>query len=234
MNVFVIHVKGTSNRLRHVNQQLASANLTAEFILEGDKSELDETILAHFFKGKMLKVSNASSCAYKHLKAYERIVAQELPAAIVFEDDISLNKNFSAAINQCVNEIKLKGLHNYFISLEETSLRYVEGSKRKKGELLYANTRGRMAGAYLLDYHAAKNMLSNIEHHKTDQAIDWYHNFCATNHIINMFWIHPTIALQGSISGKLDSSISSRRTNYFRIISFYLQRGYKRILWRLR
>ena len=234
MHVFVIHVKGVDHRLKHMQQELVKANLSAEFILEGDKHELNSGILANYFTGKMAVVSNASSCAYKHIKAYEEIVRMELPEAIIFEDDIYLDKHFSEKLQQCKSEIKTRQLENYIISLEETSLRYVKGSKREKGTLLYPNSRGRMAGAYLVDYKAASNMLADLAQNKTDQAIDWYHNHCINKHIINMFWIHPTIAIQGSISGRLDSTISNRRTNYFRISSFYLQRWYKKILWGLR
>jgi hypothetical protein len=40
MHVFVIHVKGVDHRLKHMQQELVKANLSAEFVLEGDKHEL--------------------------------------------------------------------------------------------------------------------------------------------------------------------------------------------------
>lgn len=234
MNVFVIHVKDAEVRMQHMESQLAKVNLSAIYILDGDKHELNTNIIKKYFKGKMTEVSNRTSCAYKHFLAYERIVKEQIPFAVILEDDIFLNNDFDTAVLNCINEVKEKKLQNYLISLEETSLRYVKGSVRKGGELLYPNTYGRMAGAYIVDLQAANNMLQDAVHNKTDLTIDWYHNYCVDNSIINMLWIHPTIAIQGSINGMINSSISARRTNYLRISSFYLQRAYKKILWRLR
>jgi glycosyl transferase, family 25 len=234
MNVFVIHVKDAEARMQHMESQLAKVNLTAVYILDGDKHELNNSIISKYFIGKMAEVSNRTSCAYKHYLAYERMVEAQIPYAVILEDDIFLNNDFDTAVLNCIKEVKEKNLQNYLISLEETSLRYVKGSIRKRGRLLYPNTRGRMAGAYIVDLQAAKNMLQDVYRNKTDLTIDWYHNYCVTKGIINMLWIHPTIAIQGSINGMINSSISSRRTNYLRISSFYLQRAYKKILWRLR
>lgn len=232
--LFVIHVKGETRREQWIRSQLLRNGLEAEFMLAGNKDEITEEVLSRYFFGKMHRVTNATSCAWKHIMVYEKMVRENIPLALVLEDDIELYRNFGTVFPRILSEISIRGLKNVLVSCEESLLIYVKGSEREKNTVLYPAWRGRLTGAYLVDYEAAVSMLAYLQEHKTDQPIDWFHNICAEKNMIRIWWSHPAIACQGSLSGKMGSLIDDKKTGWSRQWSFRLQRFYKRLIYRIR
>lgn len=232
--VFVIHVEGETLREQWIRSQLQRQQLEAAFMLAGNKEEITEDVLSRYFFGKMHRVSNATSCAWKHIMVYEKMVRENIPLALVLEDDIELYENFGVLFPRILKEISVRGLKNILVSCEESLLIYVRGSEREKNTVLYPAWRGRLTGAYLVDQEAAASMLTYLKDHKTDQPIDWFHNVCAEKGVIRIWWSHPTMACQGSLSGKMESLIDNKKTGRFRRWSFSLQRFYKRLVYHIR
>ncbi len=233
MKTYVIHVSDAYDREKHMLNQLEGKDLDFSFITEGDKSDLNDAILNKYFKGKMSTVSNATSCAYKHLLAYDKISKGDDDIAMIVEDDIRFYSNFPM-IKEILTEIEQRNIRNFMVSLEDSNLKYVPKSDRVKGKKIYQKNKGRLAGCYLMDKEGARNVLRYIEKEKTDLPIDWFHNVCANQNIINIFWSHPAIAVQGSLDGTIKSLIDSKKFGFFRIISFKMQRIYKKLLYTLR
>jgi glycosyl transferase family 25 len=233
-NTFIIHVSTAIERERHMLQQISGRNLSYQFILDGDKDQLNEKILEKYFSGNMRQISNGTSCAYKHILAYENMIENNIEQALVLEDDIELDANFEDFLGKIYDEIDRNNISNYLISLEDSNLKYVKGSERKHDQILYPKKMGRMAGAYLIDLKAAMNMVHEINQHKCSLPIDWFHNLCSEKKILNIWWAHPAIACQGSLSGSIKSLIDDKPANYFRRLSFKLQKFYKKIIYSLR
>ena len=118
--------------------------------------------------------------------------------------------------------------------MEDSNLKYVEGSERKKGMFLYKRLKGRMAGAYIVDSKFAQNTIKEIEQNKCNLPIDWLHNYCSNKELINIYWAQPSIAIQGSLNGKMESTIDSKPVGYNKILKFNINRFYKKLLYRLR
>lgn len=237
IKIFVIHVKGNEERAKQINLELKRKNLEAEFILEGNKDEMPEVLLHQYFTPEMQKPEAKTSCALKHLLAYDKMVKNKIDLALIVEDDISFYSNFSTVFPKSIVEIEDNKLTNILVSYEDSTLRYVKNSKLKKGQLLYPQTRGRTTGIYLIDINAATSILENAQKNKISLPIDWYHNKCAEKGIITIYWCQPTIACQGSFNGKLGSLIDKHavwRSGIFRWISFSIQRVYKRALFKFR
>ena len=154
--------------------------------------------------------------------------------AIVLEDDIYLRRNFEINIHKIVDEIKSRSLSNYLVSLEYSNLEFVKNSEIEKDKLLYKKDKGRLAGAYLLDKIAAKNMIYELEVNKCSLPIDWFHMALARKNIINIYWTKLNLSRQGSLDGSIRSLIDNKSVGVFRIISFNLQYIYKRLLYMLR
>lgn len=173
-----------------------------------------------------------TSCATKHLIAYERILKGKQNYGLILEDDIKLFDDFNLYVKKCLKTLEMKKISKIFISLEDSNLKYVRRSEKKKNKLLYSKEKGRLAGAYMIDKRAANNMLTYIKNNKSNIPIDWFHNICAEKKLIDIYWIDPPIARQASLSGDLPSLLTEKRTNNLkRKIEFNLQKWYKKILY---
>jgi glycosyl transferase, family 25 len=234
MKTYIIHVSDAYVREKHMQQQLAKFTCNAEWVVEGDMKDLDADILQQYFSDELKSISPATSCAYKHILAYNKLLSTNEPYALILEDDIFLGTNVEALLQTIVEELSRDKLKNVLISLEDSNLRYVKGSQRKSGQYLYPEKKGRMAGAYLIDREAAEALLSLMQRQKCHLPIDWFHNFAAENGAIQIYWAHPTCATQGSLNGRLPTSIDDKTSGRWRRISFSMQRIYKKYLWKLR
>ncbi|MCL2798805.1 MAG: glycosyltransferase family 25 protein [Endomicrobia bacterium] len=240
---YVIHVKDDTVREKHMKEQIENISMPVDFILDGEQKDITKEIIENFFSGYMrsslmqgLELGTAS-CTYKHLLAYKDIVKNNIPYGVVFENDIILEKNFNEIIFKAIEEIKKRNLKNFVISLEDTMLRYVPRSKRIKGQLIYRNPNMiRFAGAYLFDIEYAKNMINYVDMKGCDTVIDLFINKIDMEKVIDIYWLHPTIAAGGSVTGKFDSYFTrgSSYKGFFRKISRNVQKTYKKFLWNMR
>jgi len=232
MKTFIIHVSTAIEREKHINKQIDKYNLDAEFILDGDIKDLDSEKASVYFGDKLsINLCAVTSCAYKHFLAYEKIVEQNLPYALILEDDIILENGFKSLINSIIHEIKERNLSSFMISIEDSYVRYVKRSERNRHDFLYKTTKGRLAGAYIVDYSYAQNILNYTKKNKCDNPIDWYHNYCCSLGLFSIYWSHSTAAYQGSLSGETRSLIDGKSSGFIRFCLFHAQRYYKRLLY---
>ncbi len=231
MRAYIIHVSDAYDREEHMQNQLKDKDLDSIFILDGDKQTLTQPLIDEFFKGDiMAKVSNTTSCAYKHILAYQKVAEGNDSVALILEDDIRFYSNFSV-LQDILREIKERELQSFIISLEDSDLRYVGKSERRKGQLIYPKEDGRFAGAYLIDKVAATNLLAYVKKAKIGIPIDWFHNECMREGVLQMYWSHPPLALQGSLDGSIRSLIDNKKFGCFRRASFRIQKIYKKCLY---
>lgn len=232
MKTFIINV--SDNHLRRdrmiklVHDFLCIKN--SEFIHDGDLKDLSENVLESYFKGDMKQVKPATSCAFKHILAYQKLINSADNLALILEDDVILASNFCHKLNEYILEINKNSISNFLISLEDSNLKYVKNSELKSGKFLYKNKHGRMASAYLIDKTFATNILNEIKANKCHQPIDWFHNYCSDTEIINIYWSHPTIASQGSVVGSIPSIIDNSKTGLKRQISYGITKFYKKLI----
>ena len=231
---YVIHVKGSDQRFQIISNEIAAKKIDAEYILNGNKENINDNILDRFFKGEMREVKNATSCALKHILAYQQLQQSGNAFALILEDDIELYDNFIPTLEKSIDEIVKRKLKNVLVCFEESGLRYVKKSERQSDIILYQQATGRMAGAYLIDLGAANTMLHYIQEHKIGEPIDFFHNTCSSKKIISIYWSHPSTACQRSINGKINSLIDNKKTGIVKQLGFNIERIYKKILYRLR
>ena len=234
MKTYIIHVSDAYERKEHIAKQIANKNLSHQYITDGDMSTLNKTILNNYFAEKMHAVDPRTSCAYKHILAYKKIINSQDEYALILEDDITLSSEFEKNLQAINDEINNNNHSSFFISIEDSNLKYVEKSIRKPDVYLYPKSKGRLAGAYIIDYKTAESILNYIEKYKCDQPIDWFHNTMAKNKAFDIYWSHPTIACQGSLRGNLKSLIDGKSTGIARIAAFKIQKVYKKLLYNFR
>lgn len=237
VNVFVLHVReGYEERGVHMDNMLGRMGIAFDYILDGDKSDLDHATLNRYFRGDMCEISNATSCALKHLLAYKRIIECGLDGALILEDDISLRPDFAAFVESSLEECRRRGIKECLISFEDTSMQFVPGSQRRKWMKIYKAQRDRFAGCYYISAGCARQILDYVASYKCHLPIDLFHTHLIEAIDFPYYWSHPTVATQGSKDGRFGSSISARdhnRRKYLRI-SHPLKLLYKRLLYRLK
>ncbi len=233
IQTYVIHVASEIQRRKSIEKELDGKGFEVSFILDGDISTLNASRLNTFFSGKMKSAKATTSCAFKHILAYQDILKNKYPFALILEDDIRFYDNIHL-LHSILDEIKDRDLHDFIVSLEDSRLKYIPRSKRQKGRLLYVENSGRMTGAYLIDFAGAKRILDYTKTKKMRAPIDWFHNECIAEKVISMFWAQPPIAVQGSLEGSVKSLIGKVRFGGLKVLVFRIQRLYKRIVYSFR
>lgn len=235
--VFVLHVKnGYEDRAKHIEQMLGVRNIAFSYILDGDMSDISGEVLDKYFAGNMKSVSAPTSCALKHLLAYEQILKEGYPGAIILEDDMILYSNFEKVFNECMQECRDRGIDTCLISFEDSILKFVDGSKRRPRQHLYAAIRDRFAGCYYISASCARLICDYVKKHKCDRPIDLLHTYLISKITLPYYWAHPTIATQGTHCGLFASAISkkSAKKQLHRKLTWQIKRFYKLVLYRLR
>jgi glycosyl transferase family 25 len=226
---FIIHVRGNKERKQHIENELASTPFEYELIEGGNIEDLEKDTLAKYFTGDMLKPAPNTSCAFKHLLAYEMIVKNQLPYASIIEDDIVFTSKFNSIFHQATAEIEREKLNTFVISYEESLHLFIRRSEEQKGRFLYKKNKSRFAGFYMVDFEAAKLMLAQAQQNKIGCPIDWWHNELINKGLLNVYWCHPTISRQQSHNGRFASLIDDTPHGLLRIITYNLKIFYKRI-----
>ncbi len=230
MPTYIIHASSYHARKIHMLDQIRNKNVDAVFVLEGDKANMNDGVIEKYFKGQS-PVTNAMSCSYKHLLSYEKIVSDNHRWALILEDDVFLHKDFNEELKRVQEEIDRHGINNALVSLEDSSLTFVERSVRVANKRLYGKPRGRMAGAYLIDQAGARSILKEVESKSCFIPIDWFHNHCSSEGLLKIYWTSHAIATQGSLSGRISSTLERKPANLLKYISFLIQRQYKQLVY---
>lgn len=234
MRAYVIHVSTAHSRKTFITKQLEGKNIEYSFIEDGDIADLTPSIIEQYFEGELTPTSPKTSCAYKHLLAYQQILDGDDDIAMIVEDDLYFYDNYSFMINKIVDEVKRKDINNFIISLEDSTLKYIPRSKRQKGEFLYPERQGRFTGLYLIDKKGITSLLNRLKVEKMYLPVDWFHNICVKDNVIKMYWSEPPISIQGSLNGSIRSLIDNKKFGILRRLLFKLQRFYKISLYNIR
>lgn len=232
--IFIIHVKkGYEDRQKHIDRMLKGKSY--QYVTDYDISDITEDDLNKRVKGDLVKAMPAVSCAMKHLECYRLILNNNLPGALVLEDDIVLHKRFGNIFERSLKEADIQGyLHEAsIINYEDTRLRFIPRSQRKAGQTLYKGDRDRMTGAYYITANGADAILDYVKKNKLSEPIDLLHNTMLKHGLLTYLWSQPTVATQGSHVGKFKSSINFKQSR-IDPLRWQLKRMYKRALYLFR
>lgn len=236
--VLVLHVKqGYEDRAEHIEKMMAELHIPFEYILDGDVSDFTPAILdKYFIINDMVKMYNSlpqMSCAYKHFLGYERILENNWKGALILEDDIILRKDFITVFNNCMHEYEMMSVSDILISFEDSRLRFVPRSQRVRGKYLYKGSKDRMTGAYYISNGAARQIMDYVSEYKCDRPIDLLHSLLIKQEGFPYYWCQPTIATQGSFTGKFHSSLSVKE-KLGATVFWKFRLAYKKMLYFLR
>jgi glycosyl transferase family 25 len=232
--IYIVHAReGYEIHEQRINDIFGKLNLDYEFVTDGDITNFTPELLQKYFCSEIETILSKGvlSCTLNHIICYEKIVKNHNKYALVFENDPFFLGDFLKKIKRVANEANNLD-PGFIISLENTTLKFPDFRKVRKGKYLYEASFGRAAGAYLIDLKAAKDILKDLEIKKCCQVIDWWHNSLIKDKIIKMYWAHPAFVEQGSHNGLMSSTISSKNKSYRRRLKWNAQKFYKMYIYR--
>jgi glycosyl transferase family 25 len=229
--IYIVHgIKGYEAREQPIKDLLQRQHgLDFEFVTESDNQAENDAWINTYFREDIREIlpRGGMYCTLVHLLIYEKIVRNDNKLAIIFENDVCfIEPNFVEKIRLIAKEAgELE--EGFIISLENSTLNFPSWRKIQKGKYLYKESKGRCAGAYLIDKKAAELMLNDAKTNKCSEVIDWWHNDLIRRGVLNMYWAHPPLTEQGSFNGKHSSSISIRSNGYIRRFRWLSQKFVK-------
>ncbi len=235
--VFVAYVKqGYEDRAIHMEAHLKEREIPFVYMLDGDIADITPERMQTYFAPSWHPKPNAEvSCTMKHLLIYEEIIRRQLPGALVLEDDIYLDKGFVALYKRSLEELEEEPADvPAIISYEDTRLKFVPGSQRRAGRVIYRGDTDRMAGAYYINRAGAEVVVRYAREQGVDLPIDKLHDRLQAQGVLTYWWSQPTVATQGSHAGGFSSSIQRKHGGLTTRLRWLFKINYKRLLYWLR
>lgn len=227
--IFVLHVRnGYEARAIHVEHMMNRLGLKFEYITQGDVSDLTDVVMGRWFAptGELGHRSGATSCAYKHLLACKKILDENLPGAVVLEDDILLRPNFTKIVERSIRELPPDA--PAIINYEDSRLRFVPRSRRRPNHVIYIGDRDRYTGALYINAAGAKAVLDAAESRRMSVPIDIFHRRLLEAGKITYWWSHPCPATQGSFDGTFSSSLTD---SHSKALVWRIKKAYRKLLY---
>lgn len=230
--VFVVHVKtGYESRRKLIEKQLKERAITFDFMLDGDISDLNQQVLETYFTGRMKTAGPETSCAMKHILIYKKMVEENIPGALILEDDAILAPDFNSIFNKAMTEAAERSDINsnlHYISFENSGLKFIANASIKKDQLLYRHTEPRCTGGYFITNGLATLFYTEVVRNKMELPIDWWQRRIFETGGMDVLWCQPAIVEQGSHNGTFISTIQNKkRQGLWRKLSWKVQKFYK-------
>ena len=198
-----------------MERMLGKHGLEFEYMLENDIPDLTGDFLDAYFAGDFCKPTPVSSCASKHLRVFEKMIAENIPEALVLEDDIYLKKKFRQVLRKSRQEMAEMVQEDtpFWVGFEASCLKIVPFSRRKKGQVAYLGNMIQCMGAYYLNRAMAKLIVDTAHQEKISIPIDWYVDSIRARGTDAFYWSYPPVAEQGSHTGLMRTSLGGRQKN---------------------
>jgi glycosyl transferase, family 25 len=212
LHVMIISLAQAANRQRLMTAQLDWPGMPDYEFLDAVDGRLldskqrdrlyDETAAINF---KRALTAPEIGCAESHLTAYRRILEQNLPAALILEDDALLGHQFSQVLERLLPILEPD--HPQVILLSHVSRYSAWGGLRlDRLHRLYRPYRAYGAHAYLITRAGAQAMLDLLQPIYT-VADDWIHVMRSGRVRVNAVVPYPV----GTMPAAKDSQIGNER-----------------------
>ena len=102
IRAFYLNLEREAERRRFMQEQLAEVGIPGERIDAVDGSKPLPPELARHFSDKHVMDVGALGCYASHIKAWHQIVNEDVPVALVLEDDAILDRNLASILSEVV------------------------------------------------------------------------------------------------------------------------------------
>ncbi len=170
--VFVINMERDAARRDYMKQLLGGLGMAAEFIPATDGSKLTPADRAAYDNDKALRIyghpmlDNEIGCCLSHYRLYERMARDNIPAALILEDDIEIDPSLPRIIGELLaepnpswNVVRLSSTRGRVVNPKNEKDRGKLIAKLSEGELYRLNIHVLGFCGYLIRLEGARRML---------------------------------------------------------------------------
>lgn len=208
--VYVIHARQFADRAVHVSSQLNGLQIPFEFIEQHDPDMIALEVRSRFTTPSYRYSNGKLSCSLKHFEALRRIAARGYRQALVLEDDVVLDRNFTAELSKILEEARALALP-HTIQIGSGGNMFVPRRQLQSGKHLYEASEVRTNEAYLIGAQTARLRLDWLDRNQIHLPTDHTYNLIDREMGIRCYWSEPAIVVQGSMNGLFHSSLDARR-----------------------
>lgn len=199
MKNYVINLKRSSSRLKHIDFIFKSLKIEYEVFLAIDYKDFNDSFYEKFLQDRPLFIPSkpAAACYLSHYNLWKKIADGSEEYAAIFEDDVHISSSFKELCNV------EKSLPKQFDIIRlETSPNRLHLSKKPITKLsdrgifnLYSTSWG--AGGYILSKKGAKKILSfPIKTHRHADSTLFSYERCVIAKQLTKFQMNPAICIQ--------------------------------------
>jgi glycosyl transferase, family 25 len=224
--VFVLSVRSFTDRIAHMRAEMARHGIDFEFIFEFDANAIPPALIDSTFGPSDLSRAQ-QSLVLKHLHAQRLCIERGLERVLVFEDDAVLDPDFAAGFATAMQEAD-RLPPGYLIYLGRGNNQYLGVGTAERalvaGGLLPATD------ALVFDRTSASRRLEYVAAHPVVRPADWLLREVDAALGIPHYWLHRPLVEQGSMNGRFDSVLDTRRQQRGRRVAGLLYRW--RAFWK--
>lgn len=166
MKIFIINLESDIERKYSMLHQASSLGLDVEIIkaVNGKQLSKDEVMkLSRDFYNNGMTLGELG-CSLSHLLVYQRIVDENIPLALIMEDDAEINKNISDVLS-ALDQFNAKNLNKPNVILLNKTNEYIDTFKKNiTGQYYLVNViEAACAYGYVINNHAAQCLLDFLQ-----------------------------------------------------------------------
>lgn len=208
--VYVLSVKKFTDRINHIENELAKHQISFEFIFENDLGFIDPALELNTFGSQPKIEAPQRSLVLKHISAWRRCVENQYKNILVFEDDVVLHRSFNQEVEQLMKEISKKDpAYLIFLGGADTKVPkeyFLSEEKIIKNPIATAD-------GYITDLAACQKRLAWFESHQATLPADHLLKEIDQQENVVQYWSYKPLVEQGSVFGMFTSTLDGKRKN---------------------
>lgn len=208
--VYVLSVKKFTDRIAHIQNEMAKHQISFEFIFEYDLGEIDPQLEKNTFGSQPLIEGPQRSLVLKHISAWKKCVENNFKNILVFEDDVILYQFFNQEIDLVMKDIAKKD-PSYLIFLGGADTRVPKEYFLRKEKVI--KNLIATADGYITDHTACQKRLAWLESNQVRLPADHLLKNIDQQEKITQYWSYKPLVQQGSVFGMFTSTLDGKRKN---------------------
>lgn len=185
---YVINLKRRPDRLQEFFDRIPFFKQSIS-VFEAIDGKQSESINESLFVNENIRCG-AKGCAQSHYELWEKMVNEQIPYMIIFEDDCFFYESFMDNIDYVLNNIPSNSiihLDDHIKNVEEITL------KTKTNLNLMKIRKWTGTPSYIITLDAANNLLNFHKKNKFHRAVDWWIVEAGNKNIINRYSVSDSL-----------------------------------------
>lgn len=221
--VYVLTVKTFTQRIAHIETEMARHGIAFSFMLEHDAVELDEALIATTFGPSDMRKSH-QSLVLKNIQVWRDAVARGYRRVLVFEDDAVLAEDFAYRFDEAMAAAEALP-DGWMIFLGGVDTKVPDHYFLAPGPLVEMPIA--TAEGCVHDLTAMKRRLAWLETNKVILPADHLMRRMDQDMGTRQYWLRHPVVEQGSVLGIFDSVLDGVRQKHSRTYNILRNRWNK-------